>query len=162
MGGVLKATGRIEMSMTRFSFLRLEAEELAALVLATGGGGVARPALVTSSWVPQKRTLVGNTGNSSDAPEGSSRDRASRSHEGDLIAGLETTNHKTARRPAKLCKGHVGGVKAMLKHVLDRTERKRIGATAELQLRRPWRPIPRDSKIRHLPKMVCNEVSSRG
>jgi len=105
---------------------------------------------------------VGNTGNSSDAPEGSSRGRASRSHEGDLVAGLETTDHKTARRPAKLCKGHVGGVKAMLKHVLDRTERKRIGAIAELQLRRPWRPIPRDSKIRHLLKMVCNEVSSRG
>jgi len=30
MGGVLRATGRIEMSMTRFSFLRPEAEELAA------------------------------------------------------------------------------------------------------------------------------------
>jgi len=54
MGGVLRATGRVGMSMTRFSFLRPEAEELAAVVLAlaTGSGGVARPALVTSSWVP--------------------------------------------------------------------------------------------------------------
>ena len=54
MGGVLRATRRIEMSMTRFSFLRPEAEELAAvaLALATGGGGVARPSLVTLSWVP--------------------------------------------------------------------------------------------------------------
>ena len=106
MGDVLRAMGHIEVSMTRFSFMRSEGEELAAaaLALATGGGGVVRPALVTSSWVPRKRTLVGNTGNSSDVPEGSSRGRVSRSHEGDLIAGLEMTDHKTARRPAKLCK----------------------------------------------------------
>ena len=54
MGGVLRATRRIEMSMTRFSFLRPKAEELTvvALVLATGSGGMSRPVLVTSSWVP--------------------------------------------------------------------------------------------------------------
>ncbi|CAD6245685.1 unnamed protein product [Miscanthus lutarioriparius] len=54
MGGVLRATGCVGMSMTRFSLLRPEAEQVAAaaLALAIGGGGVARPTLVPSSWVP--------------------------------------------------------------------------------------------------------------
>ena len=84
MGGVLMATARVGMSMTRFSLRRPEAEELVAEVPAMGGGsaaaaGGAGPALATWSWVPQKRTLVGKTGNSSDAAAGSSRGRATRS-----------------------------------------------------------------------------------
>ncbi|CAD6259152.1 unnamed protein product [Miscanthus lutarioriparius] len=118
MGGVLRAMGCIEMSITRFSFLRPEAEELAAaaLVLATGGGGVARPA------------LVGNTGNSSDVRQGVEKlcyvaadyeaelrkdTQASCEVDGE---GWFTLSEERFKTPEILFQPHMGGMRAMGLH----------------------------------------------